>query len=106
MTAQHIAVAERSALRRWAVFAVLFGELAVFHPDAAPARPPGKFQRVIDTILGGTDSEVEQYLIMMNKRFLGGIRDSLALLCEADLTRSRDRDAFEKRLWFGSASSR
>ncbi|MEV5688499.1 hypothetical protein AB0L68_35875 [Streptomyces sp. NPDC052164] len=104
MTAQHIAVAERSALRRWAVFAILFGELAVFHPDAAPARPPGKCQRVIDTILGGTDSEVEQYLTMMNKRFLGGIRDSLALLCEADLTRSRDRDAFEKRLWFGVES--
>ncbi|WP_405718339.1 hypothetical protein [Streptomyces sp. NBC_00046] len=104
VTAQHIAAAERSALRRWAVFALLFGELAVFHPDAAPARPPGECQRVIDTILGGTDSEVEQHLTMMNKRFLGGLRDSLALLCEADLTRSRDREAFEKRLWFGVES--
>ncbi|WP_405850508.1 MULTISPECIES: hypothetical protein [unclassified Streptomyces] len=104
LTAQHVGAAERSALRRWAVFAVLFGELAVFHPDAAPARPPGECRRVIDTILGGTDSEVEQYLTMMNKRFLGGLRDSLALLCEADPTRSRDRDAFEKRLWFGVES--
>lgn len=42
LTAQHVGAAERSALRRWAVFAVLFGELAVFHPDAAPARPPGE----------------------------------------------------------------
>ncbi|MCX4970707.1 hypothetical protein OHA98_39335 [Streptomyces sp. NBC_00654] len=103
-TARHIAAAERSALRRWAVFAVLFGELAVFHPDAAPARPPGECRRVIDTILGGTDSEVERYLTMTNKRFLGGLRDSVALLCEADLTRSRDREAFEKRLWFGVES--
>ncbi|MFI8437911.1 hypothetical protein ACIGJO_30045 [Streptomyces sp. NPDC079020] len=104
LTARHIAAADRSALRRWAVFAVLFGELAVFHPDAAPARPPGECRRVIDTILDGTDSEVERYLTMMNKRFLGGLRDSLALLCEADLTRSRDREAFEKRLWFGAES--
>ncbi|WP_385618112.1 hypothetical protein PXH67_03345 [Streptomyces sp. P8-A8] len=104
LTAQHIVAAERSALRRWAVFAVLFGELAVFHPDAAPARPPGECRRVIDTILGGTDSGVEQYLTVTNKRFLGGLRDSLALLCEADLTRSRDREAFEKRLWFGVES--
>ncbi|MDK0523868.1 hypothetical protein [Streptomyces sp. ML-6] len=104
VTAQHIAVAERSALRRWAVFVVLYGELAVFHPDAAPARPPGKCQRIIDMVLGGTDSEVEQYLTMMNKRFRGGLRDSLALLCEADLTRFRDREAFEKRLWFGVES--
>ncbi|MBM7439344.1 hypothetical protein [Streptomyces sp. HB132] len=104
VTAQHVAAAERSALRRWAVFAVLFGELAVFHPDTAPARPPGECRRVIDTTLGGIDSEVEQYLTMMNKRFLGGLRDSLALLCEADLTRSWNREAFEKRLWFGVES--
>ncbi|MFF5725081.1 hypothetical protein [[Kitasatospora] papulosa] len=101
VTAQHIAVAERSALRRWAVFAVLFGELAVFHADAARARPPGTCQQVIDTILGGTDSEVERYLTRMNKRFLGGLRDSLALLSKAELTRSWEREAFEKRLWFG-----
>lgn len=101
VTAQHIAAAERSALRRWAVFAVLFGELAVFHPDAAPARPPGKCQRVIDTILSGADSAVEQYLTAMNKRFRGGLRDSLALLCAADLTRPSDREAFGERLWFG-----
>ncbi|MEU1488581.1 hypothetical protein [Streptomyces sp. NPDC005752] len=104
VTAQHVAAAERSALRRWAVFAVLFGELAVFHPDTAPARPPAECRRVIDTILGGADSEVEQYLTTMNKRFLGGLRDSLALLCKADLTRSRGREAFEKRLWFGVES--
>ncbi|MEV5200580.1 hypothetical protein [Streptomyces sp. NPDC053720] len=104
VTAQHIAAAERSALRRWAVFAVLFGELAVFHPDAAPARPPEECRRVIDTILGGTVSEVERHLTMVNKRFLGGLRDSLALLCEADLACSRDREAFEKRLWFGVES--
>ncbi|MEE1775191.1 hypothetical protein ABT043_16570 [Streptomyces sp. NPDC002418] len=101
VTAHHIAVAERSALRRWAVFAVLFGELAVFHADAAPARPPATCQQVIDTILGGTDSEVEHYLTRMNKRFLGGLRDSLALLSKTELTRSSDREAFEKRLWFG-----
>ncbi|MFJ2900024.1 hypothetical protein ACIO87_34790 [Streptomyces sp. NPDC087218] len=102
VTARQVAVAERSALRRWAVFAVLFGELAVFHPDAAPARPPGKCLRVIDMILGGTDSQVEQYLTTMNKRFLGGLRDSLAMLCRVDPTRSRDCEAFEKRLWFGA----
>ncbi|MFF8716574.1 hypothetical protein ACF07T_34865 [Streptomyces sp. NPDC015184] len=101
VTAQQIAAAERSALRCWAVFAVLFGELAVFHSDAAPARPPGKCRRVIDMILGGVDSQVEQYLTMTNKRFRGGLRDSLATLCQVDLTRSRDREAFEKRLWFG-----
>ncbi|TXS12895.1 hypothetical protein [Streptomyces sp. wa13] len=104
VTAQHIAVAERSALRRWAVFAVLFGELAVFHADASPARPPAECRRVIDAILGGTDSAVENYLTTMNKRFRGGLRDSLALLCKVDLKRSRDREAFGRRLWFGVES--
>ncbi|MET9921952.1 hypothetical protein ABZZ04_33515 [Streptomyces sp. NPDC006435] len=105
VTAQQIAAAERSPLRCWAVYVVLFGELAVFHADAVPARPPGKCRRVIDMILGGADSQVEQYLTMTNKRFRGGLRDSLATLCQVDLTRSRDREAFEKRLWFGAEPS-
>ncbi|MEU0135711.1 hypothetical protein ABZ172_17035 [Streptomyces sp. NPDC006296] len=102
VTAQHVAAAERSALRSWAVFAVLYGELAAFHPDAVPARPPEACRRVIDTILGDTDAEVERYLTLMNRRFRGGLRDSLALLCTSDLSRSEDREAFRKRLWFGA----
>ncbi|MEV6265464.1 hypothetical protein AB0M42_32645 [Streptomyces sp. NPDC051784] len=101
LTAQHITAAEGSPLRCWAVFAVLYAELAFFHPDATPARPPGECRRVIDMILGGSDAQVERYLTETNRRFRGGLRNSLALLCKADLTRTGDREAFVKRLWFG-----
>jgi len=95
LTPAHVAAAEASRLRAWAVSAVVYAELAVFAPDARPSSPPPECARAVDTLLLGSRAEVEAFLTEQDTaRWRGQLAGGLVRMYAADAR------ALEAGRWF------